>query len=198
MGLELEASAVDRLMSLMRLLAKWNRVYNLTSLATEEKWVSHHLLDSLSIIRHLPIGRMIDVGTGGGFPGLPVAIAEPRREVVLLDSNQKKTAFVRQAATELGLTNVSVETSRVESFLPTQRFDVVVSRAFASLEQYYQAAAHLCKEGGLLVAMKGAMPVDEIAALPTGTLREAFRVEVPMIDGERHLVLLNPPGAVKD
>ena len=130
MGLELEVSAVDRLMSLMQLLAKWNRVYNLTSLATEEKWVSHHLLDSLSIIRHLPIGRMIDVGTGGGFPGLPVAIAEPRREVVLLDSNQKKTAFVRQAATELGLTNVSVETSRVESFLPTQRFDVVVMYLF--------------------------------------------------------------------
>ena len=129
---------------------------------------------------------------------MPVAIAEPRRAVVLLDSNQKKTAFVRQAASELGLTNVLVETSRVESFVPTKRFDVVVSRAFASLEQYYQAAGHLCKDDGLLLAMKGAMPVDELAALPTGVLRDAFRVEVPMIDGERHFVLLNPPGAVKE
>lgn len=196
MGLQLSPHAVEQLGSLLQLLAKWNRVHNLTSLA-ESKWVSHHLLDSLSIVSILPDGRMIDVGSGGGFPGLPVAIVNPHREIALLDSNQKKTAFLRQAVAELGLANVVVETARSESFKPHNAFDVVVSRAFSDLKSFIDLAGHLCREGGTLLAMKGTLPTEELDALPPGIARETVRLEVPMIDGQRHVVFLNPPSARK-
>ncbi len=194
MGLQLSPHAIDQLDLLLQLLAKWNRVHNLTALA-ESKWVSHHLLDSLSIVRLLPDGRLIDVGSGGGFPGLPVAIAQPHRQVLLLDSNHKKTAFLRQAVAELDLANVAVETARAESFRPESAFEVVVSRAFSDLQSFLTVAEHLCRQGGVLLAMKGALPVDELDALPPGAVRETVRLEVPMIDAQRHVVILNPSGA---
>lgn len=196
MGLQLSPRAVEQLGALLQLLAKWNRVYNLTSLS-ESKWVSHHLLDSLSLVRLLPKGRCLDVGSGGGFPGLPVAIAQPHRQVVLLDSNHKKTAFLRQAVAELGLANVAVETARAESFSAENAFDVVVSRAFSDLQSFLAVAGHLCRHGGVLLAMKGALPVDELEALPPGAVRETVRLEVPMIDAQRHVVILNPSGERK-
>lgn len=195
MGLQLSSQAVSQLTSLLQLLAKWNRVYNLTSLSAEEKWVSHHLLDSLSIVSLIPDGRLIDVGSGGGFPGLPVAIANPDRDIVLLDSNHKKTAFLRQAAAELGLAKVSVETARSESFRPDSGFDVVVSRAFSDLKSFLDLAGHLCRDNGTLLAMKGVYPADEIAELPAGVVRNTVRLEVPMIDAQRHAVFLNPPAS---
>lgn len=194
MGLQLSPQALEQLGLLLQLLAKWNRVHNLTSLA-ESKWVSHHLLDSLSIVSILPDGRLIDVGSGGGFPGLPVAIAEPNREIVLLDSSHKKTAFLRQAVAELGLANVAVETARSESYRPEAAFDVVVSRAFSDLKSFLTLAGHLCREGGTLLAMKGAMPRGELDELPPGAVRQTVQLEVPMIDAQRHAVFLNPPAA---
>ena len=196
MGSPLSPLAVEQLGLLLQLLAKWNRVHNLTSLG-ESKWVSHHLLDSLSIVSFLPNGRLIDVGSGGGFPGLPVAIANPHREILLLDSNYKKTAFLRQAVAELELTNVAIETARSESFRPESAFDVVVSRAFSDLKSFHQLAGHLCREGGVLLAMKGVLPTDELDELPPAILRDTVQLEVPMIDAQRHLVFLNPPATRK-
>ena len=192
MGLNLSPLAVEHLHSLLQLLAKWNRVYNLTSLREEAKWVSHHLLDSLSIVGILPPGRLIDVGSGGGFPGLPIAVADPHRDIVLLDSNNKKTAFLRQAVAELGLTNVSVETQRVESFNPPGGFDVVVSRAFSDLPTFIKLAGHLCASQGTLLAMKGVFPADELANLTAATVDRVVRLDVPMFDEERHAVFLHP------
>ncbi len=190
MGLNLSSAAVDQLDGLLRLLAKWNRVYNLTALPDDKKWVSHHLLDSLSIVGVIPTGRLLDVGSGGGFPGVPISIAEPDREIVLLDSNNKKTAFLRQVVAELGLTNVAVETRRVEDFKPARGFEVVLSRAFADLQTFIQLAGHLCNTQGKLVAMKGVYPHQELAALPPASIEKVVRLKVPLLDEQRHAVLL--------
>ena len=192
MGLNLSSSAVDQLDALLRLLAKWNRVYNLTALPDEAKWVSHHLLDSLSIVGVLPPGRLLDVGSGGGFPGLPIAVAEPDREIVLLDSSNKKTAFLRQAVAELKLTNVAVETRRVEDFKPARGFNVVASRAFADLQTFIKLASHLCNSEGRLLAMKGIYPAEELAGLPPASIDKVVRLEVPLVDEQRHAVFLRP------
>jgi len=148
MDLKLSPAALSKFNILVELLAKWNRVYNLTARRNEDTWVSHHLLDSLSIVPILPSGRMIDVGSGAGFPGLPIAVADPDRDIVLLDSSQKKSAFLRHAVTEMRLDNVSVETIRVEAFKPARAFDIVVSRAFSSLPEFVRLAGHLCASGG--------------------------------------------------
>ena len=188
MGLSLSTRAVEQFAELLRLLTKWNRVYNLTSLREEKELVSHHLLDSLSIVAILPLGRTIDVGSGGGFPGIPIAVAQPQREMVLLDSNSKKTAFLRQAVAELRLANVTVQTQRVESFRPERPFDVVVSRAFAELRSFVELTGHLCARQGRLVAMKGAYPHNELASLRSGCLEKVVPLEVPTLDAQRHAV----------
>lgn len=193
MGLSLSSRAVDQLTELLQLLTKWNRVYNLTSLREEKELVSNHLLDSLSIVAILPLGRTLDVGSGGGFPGIPMALAQPEREIVLLDSNSKKTAFLRQAVAELQLANVSVQTQRVELFRPERPFDVVVSRAFAELRSFVELAGHLCASQGRLVAMKGAYPHHELASLRSGCLEKVVSLKVPMLDAQRHAVFLQPP-----
>lgn len=192
MGVPLPAAAIEKLGRLLELLRKWNRVYNLTSIRDEEKWVSHHLLDSLSIVPIMPIGRMVDVGSGGGFPGLPVAIADPDRPVVVLDSNSKKTSFLRQAVAELDLANVVVETRRAEVYQPQPRFQVVVSRAFSDLKTFIQVCAHLCEPGGILLAMKGVYPREELDALSPGQVKQVMRLDVPTLGAERHVVLLHP------
>src|SRR5262249_9791263 len=143
LDLALPAPAVERLAAYVELMAKWNRVYNLTAIRDEQKMVSYHIVDSLAIIEHLPQGSGIDVGSGAGLPGIPVAIAQPSREVTLLDSNQKKGAFLRQAVAELGLSNAKVVIERVEAYHPAERFDVVVSRAFSDLADFVNLAGHL-------------------------------------------------------
>lgn len=175
----------------LALLAKWNRVYNLTAIRGEMKWISHHLLDSLAVVPHLPAGRLVDAGSGAGLPGIPIAFACPERPVTLLDSNQKKGAFLTQASAELALTNVKVVIERAESYRPDHAFDIVISRAFSSIADFIRLAGHLCSPGGVLAAMKGARPDTEIAQLPDSWKAETIiPLHVPRLDAERHLVML--------
>jgi 16S rRNA (guanine527-N7)-methyltransferase len=166
MGLALPAAAMDQLASYLALLVKWNRVYNLTAIRDEAKLVSHHVLDSLAVVSHLPDGNIVDVGSGAGFPGIPIAIACPGRAVTLLDSNHKKGAFLKQAIAELGLATAQVVIERVEAYRPSESFKIVISRAFSDLADFVKLAGHLCASDGVMIAMKGLHPDDEIAQLP--------------------------------
>jgi 16S rRNA (guanine527-N7)-methyltransferase len=191
LGLALPQSTTVRMLDYLTLLAKWNRVYNLTAIREETKWISHHLLDSLAVVPHLPAGRLVDAGSGAGLPGIPISFACPERPVTLLDSNQKKGAFLTQASAELALTNVKVVIERAESYRPDHAFDVVISRAFSSIPDFIRLAGHLCRPGGVLAAMKGARPEAEIAQLPDSWQAETIiPLHVPRLDAERHLVML--------
>ena len=185
-----------RLLDYVRLLAKWNRVYNLTAVREPLDMVTRHLLDSLAVLPQvaaLQPQRVLDVGTGGGLPGIPLALMLPQVRFVLLDSNSKKTRFVQQAATELGLRNVEVVHARAEGYRPDAPFDVVISRAFSSLRSMVEKAGTYCGGEGVLLAMKGAWPQDELDDLPTGfVLRDSQRLQVPGLDEERHLLCLAP------
>jgi 16S rRNA (guanine527-N7)-methyltransferase len=189
----------DKLLAFVELLAKWNRTYNLTAIRDPMKMVSHHLLDSLAVVPHLPMpdgGALADVGSGGGLPGIPLAIARPEWQVTLNDSNRKKTAFLRQAAIELGLANATVHSGRVEDWQPARRFAVVISRGFAELADFLSACGRLVAPGGVLAAMKGVYPNDELARTPEGTACDrVVRLEVPFLEAERHLVLCRPASA---
>jgi 16S rRNA (guanine527-N7)-methyltransferase len=196
LGLALPQSATGRLLDYLALLAKWNRVYNLTAIREEAQWVSLHLLDSLVVVPHLPPGRVVDVGSGAGLPGIPIALACPDRQVTLLDSNQKKGAFLTQASTELALANVKVVIERAESYHPDTAYDVVISRAFASIADFIRIAGHLCRPGGLLAAMKGVRPDAEIAQLPGSWKAETIiPLLVPGLGAQRHLVTLRRTAA---
>jgi 16S rRNA (guanine527-N7)-methyltransferase len=196
LGLALPQSTAERLLDYLALLAKWNRVYNLTAIREETKWVSHHLLDSLAVVPHLPAGRLVDVGSGAGLPGIPIALVCPDRQVTLLDSNQKKGAFLIQSSTELALANVKVVIARSESYRPDHDFDVVISRAFSSIADFIRLAGHLCGPGGVLAAMKGARPDAEVAQLPDPWKAETIiPLQVPQLDAERHLVMLRRSAA---
>jgi 16S rRNA (guanine527-N7)-methyltransferase len=191
--LALPRDAERRLLEFLALLQKWNAVYNLTAIRDASSAVSVHLLDSLSVGPYMQGGRILDVGTGGGFPGLPLAIAQPERAFTLLDSNQKKTAFVRQAATELGLKNVTVVCERVEQWQAGEKFNSIVSRAYSSLESFALSCAHLLAEGGVMAAMKGVYPRQEIESLPKQfQVRAVHRLQVPGLEAERHLVMIEP------
>jgi 16S rRNA (guanine527-N7)-methyltransferase len=200
LGLTLDAAQQEKLLAYVALLAKWNKTYNLTAVREPERMIGLHILDSLSLLPFLTNTKsLLDVGCGGGLPGICVAIGMPSLEVVMLDSLQKKTTFVRQAIGELGLTNASVECQRVENFQPTRNFDVVTSRAFAELAEFVKGASHLVASGGRMLAMKGVHPHDEIARLP-GDVRVAdvVTLDVPHIEGQRHLVILEKIDACFD
>jgi 16S rRNA (guanine527-N7)-methyltransferase len=192
LGLSLDAGQQEKLLAYVALLAKWNKVYNLTAVREPERMIGLHILDSLSLLPFLANTKSIlDVGSGGGLPGICVAIAAPNIEVVMLDSLQKKTTFVRQAIGELGLTNASVVCERVEAFQAPDRFDVVTSRAFAELADFVKGASHLVAPNGRMLAMKGVYPDDEIARLPSGMqVEEVVALNVPQIEGQRHLVIM--------
>lgn len=191
MGLALPAQAQEKLLAYVVLLYKWNRTYSLTALREQDKAVSHHLLDSLAVLLFVPEGRLLDVGSGGGMPGIPLAIARPELSVTLLDSNSKKSAFLQQAAIELGLPNISVHGGRVEQYHPAIGFSAITSRAFAELADFVGLTRHLLAPGGVWLAMKGVWPHEEIARLPSDVCVEAVhRLPVPGVDGERHLVVL--------
>lgn len=194
LGLALPAGGAEALARYLALLAKWNRTYNLTAIREPERMVTHHALDSLAIVPHLPARagiRVLDVGSGGGLPAVPIAIARPDAQVVAIDASSKKATFVAQAAIELPLPNLEAIGMRVEDYRPAAAFDVVVSRAFADLATFARAArAHLAT-GGAMLAMKGALPREEIAALPAEVVVVATpRLDVPGLDGERHLVVM--------
>jgi 16S rRNA (guanine527-N7)-methyltransferase len=191
MHLELPAASVDQLANYLDLLIKWNQVYNLTAIREEAKLVSHHVLDSLAVVNHLGDGNIVDVGSGAGLPGIPIAIARPERAVALLDSNHKKAAFLKQAAAELRLVNAQVVTERVESYRPMESFQTVVSRAFSDLADFVKLAGHLCAPDGIMLAMKGLHPHDEIAQLPaTWKVANTVRLNVPQLEASRHLVFM--------
>lgn len=188
--LPLAETAQEKLLAYLELLAKWNKTYNLTAIRDPEKMVSHHLLDSLAVLPHLPAGALADVGSGGGLPGIPIAIAEPQRAVMVNDANHKKAAFLQQAIIELRLANAQVHVSRVQAWRPAQKFACVIARGFAELADFIAACRHLLAPGGVLAAMKGVYPAEELARVPAGAdCRDVHRLAVPLLDAERHLVL---------
>jgi len=178
----------------LALLAKWNRAYNLTAIREPARMVTHHVLDSLAVLAHLPEHkalRVLDVGSGGGLPGIPLAVARPDWHVTLVDPVHKKAAFLAQAAIELALANVTTQAKRVEDLPGDASYDVVISRAFADLATFATLAGPHVAETGVLVAMKGVHPVDEIAHLPAEfTVIATPKIEVPGLDAARHLVVM--------
>jgi 16S rRNA (guanine527-N7)-methyltransferase len=192
LALALPPEAVAKLLAYLELLAKWNKTYNLTAIRDPLQAVSHHLLDSLAVLRELSgtVGALADVGSGGGLPGIPLAIADPARRVTLNDANEKKGAFLRQVVIELGLRNADVHIGRAEHWRPAARFAVVISRGFASLVDFLAACRHLAAPAGVLAAMKGAYPEAELAQIPPDCdCRDVRRLKVPLLDAERHLVM---------
>jgi 16S rRNA (guanine527-N7)-methyltransferase len=192
MAIDLPDAARERLEQHLQLISKWNRVHNLTAVRETEQMVILHLLDSLSVLPHLESARtVLDVGTGPGLPGIPIAIALPGSHVTLLDSSHKKCAFLQQAKTELGLANVEIVCDRVESWRPAAKFEAVVSRAFSDLGDFVAQAQHLVAPGGQLIAMKGVYPFDEIARVPaTHRVAKVLELHVPRLDAKRHLVFV--------
>ena len=192
MNLDIGEPQQQKLLAYLALLQKWNKTYNLTALRDEAQMVSHHLLDSLTLLPYIRNAQTLaDIGSGGGMPGIPAAICRPDLQMTLVDANTKKTAFLQQAAIELGLDNVSVFAGRVENLHQTA--DIVTSRAFAELADFVSLTRHLLHENSIWAAMKGAYPQDELFRLPENV--EAYqtdRLSVPMLDAERHMVLLRP------
>ncbi len=191
MAVSLTDEQVDKLLQYHSLLVKWNKAFNLTAVRSPLEMISRHLTDSLSVLPHIDCQRLIDVGSGPGLPGIPLAICRPDLPITLLDSNIKKSRFQFQAKAELGLDNVEVIHDRVEKFIPEQPFDAVISRAFASLQDMIHWTDHLCAEQGIFLAMKGMYPVEELEQLPESIqLRQSIPLQVPGTDGERHLLIL--------
>lgn len=190
LALALPEGAQEKFLAYLELLAKWNKTYNLTAIRDPDKMISHHLLDSLAVLPHLPAGLLADVGSGGGLPGIPLAIAQPARRVTLNDANHKKAAFLQQAVIELKLTNAQVHVGRVQAWRPAQRFACVITRGFAELADFISACRHLLAPGGVLAAMKGVFPRAELERVPAGAeCRDVRRLQVPLLEAERHLVL---------
>ncbi|MGA7778513.1 MAG: 16S rRNA (guanine(527)-N(7))-methyltransferase RsmG [Paraburkholderia sp.] len=196
LGLDLSEAQLGKLLDYVALLGKWNAVYNLTAIRDPRQMLIQHILDSLSIVPHL-VGRgpssVLDVGSGGGLPGIVLAIVLPDWTVTLNDIVHKKTAFQSQAKAELALNNLSVVTGRVETLKPgvevPAKFDVIVSRAFAELADFVTLARHLVAEQGAIWAMKGVRPDGEIERLPAGAqAKQIIRLKVPSLDAERHLI----------
>ncbi len=193
LGVAATAQQRDALLAYLDLLLRWNASYNLTAVRDPLEVVTRHLLDSLAVLPHLPCGphRAIDVGTGGGLPGVPIAILRDNVEMDLLDSNGKKTRFLFQVKTALGLDNMAVRHARAEAWMPEARYDVVLSRAFASLSDMVNCCAQLCDAGTRILAMKGRVPDEELAALPASVRLVAVTpLAVPGLKEERHLVEL--------
>ncbi|HEU4664955.1 MAG TPA: 16S rRNA (guanine(527)-N(7))-methyltransferase RsmG [Dokdonella sp.] len=192
--LELPDAAVERLLDYVELLHRWNATYNLSAVRDPAEMVTRHLLDSLAIVPYVRGATLADLGTGAGLPGLPLAIVAPERAVTLVDSNGKKTRFLRAAVRELRLANVSVAESRVESM--RGRFDCITARAFASLADMLGWGGHLLAPGGLWLALKGRHPQDELDALPGGfTVEAVVPLVVPGLEAERHVVIIRGSGA---
>lgn len=184
---DLPVGTEEKLLAYLALLVKWNAAYNLTAVRDPQQMLVKHLLDSLSILPQVADGSLIDVGTGAGLPGLVLAIARPGLRVTLLDSNGKKVRFLRQVIAELKIANAQAVQSRVEEH--EARYDVVTSRAFATLADMLAWSGQLAVEGGRFLAMKGQRPDEEIAALPQGFRAvEVLPLAVPFLDEERHLV----------
>ncbi len=196
LGLALSGAQRERIRAYLALLDKWNRSYNLTAIREPEKMITHHALDALAVLPRLPDDeaplRVLDVGSGGGVPGVLLAIARPHWQVTLLDANHKKGAFLTQAVIELALANATVAVSRVEDYTPPARFDIVISRAYATLAEFVAGAGRHASPQGKLYAMKGVMPEEEIAALsPPAQVEARHALDVPGLDAARSLVVID-------
>ncbi len=191
--LDISPDAQQRMLDYLLLIEKWNKAYNLTAVRQPAKMLTHHLLDSLSVLPHVRGLRVLDVGSGAGLPGIPLALAQPKWRLTLLDSNHKKTTFLRQAMIELKLTNVDVVCDRVETWTSPQPFDTVVSRAFSDLPEFLSLAGRLCAKTGVVVAMKGIYPHEELAQVPKNfQLCNVVSLNVPGLGAERHAAVLQP------
>ena len=189
LGLDLPDAAQQKLLAFRDLLLKWNKTYNLTALHDPAQAISHHLLDSLAILPHVGTGHLLDVGSGGGLPAIPLAIARPDLAVSMVDTVQKKTTFLQQAVIELGLKNATVHHARVEAM--QGQYDQISSRAFAETGLFINLTRHLLAPGGRWLAMKGVRPDDELKALPTDiTVDAIIPLTVPGLTAERHLIIL--------
>ena len=189
LGLNLPEDAPHQLLAFRDLLLKWNKTYNLTALRDPAQAISHHLLDSLAILPHVGTGNLLDVGSGGGLPGMPLAIARPDLSVSMVDTVQKKTTFLQQAVIELALRNVTVHHARVEEM--QGQYAQISSRAFAEIGLFISLTRHLLAPGGRWLAMKGTRPDNELKALPADITVEAIiPLSVPGLDAERHLIIL--------
>jgi 16S rRNA (guanine527-N7)-methyltransferase len=179
---------IGRLLAFLKLIGKWNKAYNLTAIRHPEDMARLHLLDSLAVLPYIKGRRVIDIGTGAGLPGIPLAIFLPETSFTLLDSNAKKTRFVQQAVLELKLANVEVCHSRAEAYRPEQKFDTVITRAFAALPAILETTGHLLNDDGVLLAMKGQNPRDELAAVKVKS--SVVPLETPGVEAERCLVII--------
>ena len=189
LGLDLPEAAQLKLLAFRDLLLKWNKTYNLTALRDPEQAISHHLIDSLAILPHVGDGDLLDVGSGGGLPGIPLAIARPELKVSMVDTVQKKTTFLQQAVIELGLKNAMVHHARVEEM--QGQYAQISSRAFAELGLFVNLTRHLLAPNGCWLAMKGIRPDDEIKALPADIeVVNIIPLSVPGLDAERHLIIM--------
>lgn len=193
MGLSLTTAQQLLLLEYVALLKKWNSTYNLTALRDEHTMISHHVLDSLTLLPYIQHAQtLMDVGSGGGMPGIPTAICRPDLQITLLDANTKKTSFLQQAVIELGLHNVSVASGRVEA-MHDKKVDVVTSRAFAELADFISLTKHLLNENGYWAAMKGVYPYEELEHVPASVMVEKVeKLTVPMLNAERHMVIMRP------
>ena len=191
LGLQCDAGQRQQLLAYLQLLHKWNAAYNLTAVRDPAQMVTRHLLDSLAVAPYLPAGNAIDVGTGAGLPGVPLAIVFPQRQFALLDSNGKKTRFLFQVKTALSLDNMQVHHQRVESFQPSGYYDVVLSRAYASLRDMVSSCRHLLAPGGRFLAMKGSLDPGELEQVAASCeVLAVHALAVPGLDEQRHLLEL--------
>jgi len=192
MRLDVSPAQQDKLMNYLALMFKWNAVYNLTSLRDPMQMVTHHLLDSLAAVPAFAAAQnVLDVGSGGGLPGIVLAIVRPDMKVSMIDTVHKKTAFLTQVKAELGLANVTVYTARVEQLQVSDKFDVITSRAFADLSDFVNWSSHLLADGGRYIALKGVAPKDEQERLPAEWKVAGLEpLQVPRLGAERHLVFI--------
>lgn len=187
----------DKIINYLIILSKWNSVYNLTAIRDPKEMMTHHVLDSLSAVPAFTEAQnVLDVGSGGGLPGMILAICYPDKKISMIDTVSKKTAFLNQAKAELGLNNVTVYSARVESLQVNQPFDVITSRAFSELNNFVNWSQHLLAEGGRFIAMKGVHPQGEMERLPEGwEVKEVRPLTVPGLDAERHLIFIQKTAA---
>ncbi len=196
MSVTLQELQIENLLIYIREFEKWNKAYNLSAIHDIREMVKRHLLDSLSVIPYFQktqhcTDRLIDVGTGGGLPGIPLAIMFPQKQFTLLDSNGKKTRFLFHIKTLLQLNNVTVENNRVEKFNPEQKYNAIISRAFSSLQDMTENCEHLLVNNGVFIAMKGLFPTNEIEVIADKVkILDGIKLNVAETDGERHLIIL--------